>query len=137
MSHQVAQMKGQVFNSKLSRRNLLMGALAAACRHPDAQRAGRMCPHRTGLHVHRNPRHDDVEAYPDQIRANLEAFTAGTDIEVELSLIPNVGYVSALQTRLLGGDSPDVYYNFAYASTSVRRPGAGPPSSTTSGAPRT
>ncbi len=33
------------------------------------------------------------EAYPDQIRANLDAFTAASDVEVELSLIPNVGYV--------------------------------------------
>ena len=57
------------------------------------------------------------EAYPDQIRANVDAFTAQTGVEVDLSLIPNVGYVAALQTRLLGGDSPDVYYNFAYAST--------------------
>jgi ABC-type sugar transport system, periplasmic component len=57
------------------------------------------------------------EAYPDQIRANLAAFTTQTGVKVDLALIPNVGYVSALQTRLLGGDSPDLFYNFAYAST--------------------
>ncbi len=65
------------------------------------------------------------EAYPDQIRANLDAFTDVSGVNVELSLIPNVGYVSALQTRILGGEQPDVFYTLRLHVDQVRRPGLG------------
>lgn len=57
------------------------------------------------------------EAYPDQIREHLEIFKTQSGTGVELSLIPNVGYGPAIQTRLQGGDEIDAYYNFAYNST--------------------
>lgn len=117
MSHQVAQVKGQVLNSQLSRRNLLMGALAAGIAIPTLNALAGCAPTSPGSTYTGTLSMTAWEAYPDQIRANIAAFTDVTGVEVDLSLIPNVGYVSALQTRLLGGDSPDVYYNFAYAST--------------------
>lgn len=57
------------------------------------------------------------EAYPDQIRANLAAFSKQYGNRVDLTLIPNIGYGPALQTRLQGGQEIDAYYNFAYNST--------------------
>lgn len=57
------------------------------------------------------------EAYPDQIRANLAAFAKQYGNRVDLTLIPNIGYGPALQTRLQGGQEIDAYYNFAYNST--------------------
>ncbi len=57
------------------------------------------------------------EAYPDQIRENLAAFTRQYGNRVDLTLIPNIGYGPAIQTRLQGGQEIDAYYNFAYNST--------------------
>lgn len=57
------------------------------------------------------------EAYPDQIRENLRAFQQQYGNEVDLTLIPNIGYGPAIQTRLQGGQEIDAYYNFAYNST--------------------
>src|SRR6185312_2850327 len=36
--------------------------------------------------------------------------------EVDVAIIPNLGYSPAIQTRLRGGDKLDLYYNFAYNS---------------------
>jgi multiple sugar transport system substrate-binding protein len=57
------------------------------------------------------------EAYPDQIKSNLKLFGSQFGPQVKLSLIPNIGYGPALQTRLQGGGDIDVFYNFAYNST--------------------
>jgi multiple sugar transport system substrate-binding protein len=57
------------------------------------------------------------EAYPDQIRENLATYASQYGPKVKLSLIPNIGYTPALQTRLQGGADIDVFYNFAYNST--------------------
>lgn len=56
------------------------------------------------------------EFQPDQIRAFLNDWTATSGVPVNLSLIPNVGYGPAIQTRLQGGGVLDVYYNFTYNS---------------------
>ncbi len=54
---------------------------------------------------------------PDQIKANLDLFTKQYSIPVDLSIIPNVGYSTALQTKILGGVKMDVFYNFKYNTT--------------------
>ena len=54
---------------------------------------------------------------PDVIRQHLDNFEAGYGIPVELNIIPNVGYSTGIQTKLLGGVQMDVYYNFKYNST--------------------
>ena len=56
------------------------------------------------------------EFQPDAIRGHLDAWTAGSGVPVDLSLIPNVGYGPALQIRLQGGEVIDVFYNFTYFS---------------------
>lgn len=57
------------------------------------------------------------EAYPDTIREHLAIFEQQGGNAAELSLIPNVGYGPALQTRLQGGQKVDAFYNFAYNTT--------------------
>ena len=57
------------------------------------------------------------EAYPDQIRENLKTFEQQYGNKVKLSLIPNIGYGPAIQSRLQGGQEIDAFYNFAYNST--------------------
>jgi multiple sugar transport system substrate-binding protein len=54
---------------------------------------------------------------PDTIRAHLDRFTEEYGIPVELNIIPNVGYSTALQTKILGGLHMDAFYNFKYNST--------------------
>lgn len=56
------------------------------------------------------------EFQPDTIRGFLNDWTATSGVPVNLSLIPNVGYGPAIQTRLQGGGILDVYYNFTYNS---------------------
>jgi multiple sugar transport system substrate-binding protein len=56
------------------------------------------------------------EFQPDTIRGFLNDWTATSGVPVNLSLIPNVGYGPAIQTRLQGGAVIDVYYNFTYNS---------------------
>ena len=56
------------------------------------------------------------EFQPDSIRGFLDDWTAKSGVPVDLSLIPNVGYGPAIQTRLQGGEVIDVYYNFTYNS---------------------
>lgn len=56
------------------------------------------------------------EFQPDTIRGFLNDWTATSGVPVNLSLIPNVGYGPAIQTRLQGGGVLDVYYNFCYNS---------------------
>lgn len=56
------------------------------------------------------------EFQPDTIRGFLNDWTATSGVPVNLSLIPNVGYGPAIQTRLQGGGILDVFYNFTYNS---------------------
>jgi len=53
---------------------------------------------------------------PDTIKKLVAEWTAKGNPEVNVAVIPNLGYSSALQTRLRGGDEIDLYYNFAYNS---------------------
>jgi len=56
------------------------------------------------------------EFQPDTIRGFLNDWSGTSGVPVNLSLIPNVGYGPAIQTRLQGGGILDVYYNFTYNS---------------------
>jgi len=51
---------------------------------------------------------------PDQIERNLQLFTEQYGIPVNMHIIPNVGYSSGLQTKIMGGIPMDVFYNFRY-----------------------
>lgn len=53
---------------------------------------------------------------PDMIKVLVKAWTDAGNPEVDLAVIPNVGYSPAIQTRLRGGDKIDLYYNFSYNS---------------------
>ena len=53
---------------------------------------------------------------PDTIKSLVSGWTAKGNPQVDLAIIPNLGYSSAIQTRLRGGDKLDLYYNFAYNS---------------------
>lgn len=119
MSHTKTADSGQLFQTQLSRRNMLRGLLAAGVAIPTINALAACAPGGGGGGGDYTGTLSFTawEAYPDQIRANLDAFTAATDVKVDLTLIPNVGYSSALQTRILGGEQPDVFYNFAYNST--------------------
>ena len=105
-------------SASLSRRNLLRGALAAGLTVPalplltacgDSAAKTNDAPGTLSMTA--------WEAYPEQIRELLASFKNQGGSPVDLSLIPNVGYGPALQTRLQGGQAIDVFYNFAYAST--------------------
>ncbi|MBO4205264.1 ABC transporter substrate-binding protein [Micromonospora echinofusca] len=105
--------------ASLSRRGMLRGALAAGLAVPSV-------PLLAACGGSSQPKTNDTpgtlsmtawEAYPEQIRALLAKFKDQSAVPVDLSLIPNVGYGPALQTRLQGGQAIDVFYNFAYAST--------------------
>lgn len=56
------------------------------------------------------------EFQPDTIRGFLNEWSEGSGIPVNLSLIPNVGYGPAVQTKLQGGATLDLFYNFCYNS---------------------
>ena len=51
---------------------------------------------------------------PDQIEKNIQIFTEQSGIPVNTHIIPNVGYNSGLQTKIMGGVHMDVFYNFRY-----------------------
>lgn len=51
---------------------------------------------------------------PDQIKAYCNDFAAENDEEVNVHIIPNIGYVPALQTKMMGGVRMDVMYNFRW-----------------------
>src|SRR5690606_12491228 len=53
---------------------------------------------------------------PDTIKSLVGEWTAAGNPEVNVAVIPNLGYTPALQTRLRGGDRIDLFYNFAYNS---------------------
>jgi multiple sugar transport system substrate-binding protein len=54
------------------------------------------------------------EFQPEDIKTHLANWTKGSGVPVNLSLVPNVGYGPATQTKLQGGATLDVYYNFTY-----------------------
>lgn len=115
MTHQTQPRGSGLIPASLSRRSLLRGALAAGVAIP-VLNALAACSPQAASNYSGKLSMTAWEAYPDQIRAILGDFSASAGIDVDLSLIPNVGYVSALQTRLLGGEEVDVFYNFAYTS---------------------
>lgn len=53
---------------------------------------------------------------PDTIKEFVSGWGTENDVSVDVTIIPSLGYSAALQSRLRGGASADVYYNFAYAS---------------------
>ncbi len=114
-----SQVAGSALGSTISRRTILRGVLAAGIAIPATQLlAG--CGGKSGAKTNDKAGTLSMtawEAYPDQIRANLTKFKDQFGSAVDLSLIPNVGYGPALQTRLQGGQEIDAFYNFAYAST--------------------
>jgi multiple sugar transport system substrate-binding protein len=109
--------QSQLLSSTLSRRSVLRGALVAGLALPSIGALAGCSADDPSSSYNGRLSMTAWEAYPDQIRSNLKAFTDVSGVNVDLTLIPNVGYVSALQTRLLGGTAIDVFYNFAYAST--------------------
>lgn len=53
---------------------------------------------------------------PDMIKQLVADWSAESGHEVDVAILPNVGYSAAIQTRLRGGDKIDLFYNFAYNS---------------------
>lgn len=53
---------------------------------------------------------------PDTIQSLVSSWTARGNPEVNVAVIPNLGYTPAIQTRLRGGDRIDLYYNFSFNS---------------------
>lgn len=53
---------------------------------------------------------------PEIIQQLIDTWSSEKDVDVDVQIIPNVGYSAALQTRMRGGSQTDVYYNFAYNS---------------------
>ncbi len=51
---------------------------------------------------------------PNTIASLVDGWSGDGNPQVDVAIIPNVGYSPALQTRLRGGDEIDLYYNFAY-----------------------
>ena len=60
---------------------------------------------------------------PNTIKQLLGGWASTGERDVDLSIIPNLGYSAALQTRLRGGDDIDVFYNFAYNSQKFTKEG--------------
>lgn len=56
------------------------------------------------------------EHHPELIQQFLDTWTGDSGIANNLELIPNVGYSGTLQTRIIGGAEPDVFYNFTYST---------------------
>jgi multiple sugar transport system substrate-binding protein len=52
----------------------------------------------------------------EMIEKLVADWSAANGHDVEVAIIPNVGYSAAIQTRLRGGEVMDLYYNFAYNS---------------------
>jgi len=62
---------------------------------------------------------DPLEFYawdfkPDQIKAYCNDFEIENNEKVNVHIIPNVGYVPGLQTKVMGGVRMDVMYNFRW-----------------------
>jgi multiple sugar transport system substrate-binding protein len=62
---------------------------------------------------------DPLEFYgwdfqPDQIKQYCNEFEQNYDEKVNVHIIPNIGYVPALQTKIMGGARMDVFYNFRW-----------------------
>ncbi len=54
------------------------------------------------------------EFQPEDVKAHLAAWSKESGVPTNLTLIPNMGYGPATQTKLQGGATLDVYYNFTY-----------------------
>jgi multiple sugar transport system substrate-binding protein len=62
---------------------------------------------------------DPLEFYgwdfmPDQIKAYCNDFENDNDEQVNVHIVPNVGYLPGLQTKIMGGVRMDVMYNFRW-----------------------
>lgn len=53
---------------------------------------------------------------PDVIKDLVAQWSTSSGTDVEVAIVPNVGYSATLQTRLRGGEQLDLFYNFAYNS---------------------
>lgn len=51
---------------------------------------------------------------PDQIEKYIQLFEDEYNENVEVHIIPNIGYLPAIQTRIMGGARIDVAYNFRW-----------------------
>ena len=60
---------------------------------------------------------------PNTIKELVAGWEATGRGQVDLAIIPNLGYSAALQTRLRGGAEIDVFYNFGYNSQKFIREG--------------
>ena len=79
---------------------------------PQRRSVGR--PQRRTSGAHRTLEFNAWEFQPEDIKNHLANWTKTSGVPVNLSLIPNVGYGPAIQTKLQGGATLDVYYNFTY-----------------------
>jgi multiple sugar transport system substrate-binding protein len=94
----------------------LLATYAARAQSPSAPGAASLPPGVTMPPGSRQLEFTAWEYQPDTIRGFLDDWAATSGVPVNLSLIPNVGYGPAIQTRLQGGAVIDVYYNFTYNS---------------------
>src|SRR6185369_6191400 len=85
---------------------------AAASAAPSA--AASAAPSAAASGAHRTLEFNAWEFQPEDIKNHLANWTKTSGVPVNLSLIPNVGYGPAIQTKLQGGATLDVYYNFTY-----------------------
>lgn len=53
---------------------------------------------------------------PDTIRQLVADWSAAGNLPTDVAVLPSLGYGPALQTRLRGGDVPNVFYNYSYNS---------------------
>lgn len=103
--------KNQTNNSGLDRRSFLRGSSATAlglAALPGLMSSTAFAAYEGEL---------DMLAWdfqPDVIDALVKSWTAEGNPDVDVAIIPNLGYSPAIQTRLRGGAKIDLYYNFAY-----------------------
>jgi multiple sugar transport system substrate-binding protein len=133
---EVQRVKAQL---ELSRRQFLRGAavlgvsaatlplLAAACSSPSASgtasastvptsTAPLPSPVASPSGVARALEFNAWEFAPEVIKEHLANWTKASGVPVNLSVVPAVGYSASLQTKLQGGATVDVFYNYPYAT---------------------
>ena len=99
----------------------LLAACSSSSATPAATQAGSSAPITPAPSAAATPagsaRTLEFEAWefaPDEIKAHLADWTKTSNVPVNLNIIPNVGYGPAMTTKLQGGATVDVYYNFTY-----------------------
>jgi multiple sugar transport system substrate-binding protein len=63
------------------------------------------------------------EFQPETIQQHLDAWTERSGVPTNLTVIPNIGYGPATQTKLQGGAVLDVFYNFTYNTGTFHQQG--------------